>query len=67
MNTKRPSGKIPNDTRDWVLVNEKECWWEVAVCDCGRWYESMDHLAPYHWEMCRCRKCGTVMDQRKKT
>lgn len=59
---RKPSGRIPADTKAWLAVNEIDCGWEIAVCKCGRWYREMDHLAPYHTEMNWCQKCGHKKD-----
>jgi hypothetical protein len=55
---RRPVGRVPADTKEWLEVNESWTGWEIAVCDCGKWYHTMDHLAPYHTEMNWCKKCG---------
>ena len=54
---KRPRGRIPKDTEGWLLVNEPECGWKIAVCQCGGWFHKMDRLAPYHMEYNWCPKC----------
>jgi len=55
---RRPIGRVPADVKAWLEVNESWTGWEIAVCDCGKWYHTMDHLAPYHTEMNWCKKCG---------
>ena len=59
---KRPPGRIPKETRAWLGVNQGIVGIEVAICDCGRWYHKMDHLAPYHTEMNWCKSCGYKKD-----
>ena len=53
----RPKGRVPKEIQAWMQANP-EVPWEVCVCDCGRWFDNMDHLAPYHTEHCWCRQCG---------
>lgn len=55
---RRPRGKIPSCTKEWLAVNEPDCGWEIAVCKCGGWYHEMDRLAPYHTELNWCPTCG---------
>ena len=55
---RRPIGRVPADVKAWLEVNESWTGWEIAVCDCGKWYHTMDYLAPYHTEMNWCKKCG---------
>ena len=55
---KRPAGRVPNKVKAWLEVNEKFTGWKIAVCKCGKWYHSMDGLAPYYTEMNWCKKCG---------
>jgi predicted amidophosphoribosyltransferase len=58
-NSRRPGGRMPNDVKAWLEVHESWTGWEIAVCcGCGKWYNYMDHLAPYHTEMNWCKKCG---------
>ena len=57
-NIKRPKGRIPSDTKAWLEVNEEWTGWQIAVCDCGKWYHTMDYLAPYHTERNWCKQCG---------
>lgn len=59
---RRPTGRIPRGTKMWLAVNEPDCGWKIAICKCGRWYNEMDHLAPYHTEMCWCKRCGHKQD-----
>ena len=58
---RRPRGRIPSDTKDWMEVNGKQ-YWKLAICKCGRWYHGMDHLAPKHTEKNWCPKCGIKQD-----
>lgn len=62
-NSGRPKGRIPRDTKDWLTVNEKDWGWRIAVCKCGKWYDSIDDLAPYHYEFNWCSKCGYAHEQ----
>lgn len=55
---RRPRGRIPADVKAWLEVNEHWTGWEIAVCNCGKWYGQMDPLAPYYTEMNWCKKCG---------
>jgi hypothetical protein len=69
---RRPIGRVPADVKAWLEVNESWTGWEIAVCDCGKWYHTMDHLAPYHTEMNWCKKCGyqsppNGMDEGRRT
>jgi len=51
----------PKHIREWLEVNEPDMRRPVVdmlKCpDCGDWFTSIDHLAPYHWETCWCAKC----------
>ena len=62
---KKPPGRIPIDTREWLAVNEPFTGWQIAVCNCGKWYNLMDYLAPYHTEKNWCNRCGYEGDLAK--
>ena len=62
----RPKEPMPERISAWLEVND-DCPWQMCVCrKCGRWYESMDHLAPYHVERCRCSQCGLRGDEEEE-
>lgn len=52
---KRPRGRIPKGTKAWVLLHPAH--WQTAVCECGRWFHEIDHLAPRHTEHNWCKRC----------
>ena len=52
-----PRGPVPVEVKEFLKVNA-DIRPELLVCSKhGRWYVEIDHLAPYHWELCRCRVC----------
>ena len=55
---RRPIGRVPVAVKAWLEVNQSWTGWEIAACECGKWYHAMDHLAPYYTEMNWCKKCG---------
>lgn len=48
---------MPEHIREWLRVNDDVQATSLKCPECGEWYESIDHLAPYHWETCWCAKC----------
>lgn len=61
---KKPRGKIPNDTREFLESNPDIPQF-MCICDCGRWFSRVDVLAPYHWERSFCNKCGHLEDRKE--
>jgi len=58
---KKPKEEMPADTKAWFECNLElfgESIWKNCVCKCGRWYETIDYLAPYHTERNWCKNCG---------
>jgi len=52
----KPRGPVPLGIREWLELNPDD--WFLAVCECGKWYHSMDRFAPYHTETNWCKTCG---------
>ena len=48
---------MPDHCRDWLAANDDVPAKLLKCPVCGNWFDSIDHLAPYHWEMCRCEYC----------
>lgn len=49
---------LPKHIADWLAVNDDVPAKRLKCPLCGGWFALIDHLAPYHWEMCYCAKCG---------
>jgi len=63
MTNKSPRGRIPAHVKEWMRENS-EIPREMLLCPkCGRWWQHIDDLAPYHWEQCKCGKCGVMGGQ----
>ena len=48
---------IPRRIKLWLRVNTDVPADKLKCPLCGEWLASIDHLAPYHWETCWCKKC----------
>lgn len=53
---------MPKNIAAWLSVNIEEPPRSLICQKCGDWYAKIDHLAPYHYEMCYCKKCGYAKD-----
>ena len=49
--------RMPKHIKEWLALYADVPAMMLKCPMCGSWYESIDHLAPYHWEMCWCGKC----------
>jgi len=56
-NRGRIRGRIPKVVSEFLASNPDVAW-ECCVCwTHKKWFCEIDHLAPYHWELCVCREC----------
>lgn len=53
---------LPNGRRPKHIAQALEDWPDTPAflfqCEkCGGWYDRLDPFVPYHFDMCRCKKC----------
>lgn len=55
---KKPKGQMPTHVKQFAAANPDVDLVQFICPTCGKWFSTIDSLAPYHMELNYCKRCG---------